>query len=127
MTLLPNLPLVRIINNVYVCNAPVSLDQLRRHKFTHLINLDHRWFHNDQGRGAVLDPLDPSVQFELLNLHFGEPYRMQVLPNVYKAVKFLEKGLENCGKVLIGEEWGIQRASTLVIGFIMYRFRLKFV
>lgn len=103
------------------------MEQLRRHKFTHLVNVDHRWFHNNENQGQALDVFDASVEFELLNLHFGEPYRMQVLPNVYKAVKFLEKALENSGKVLIGEEFGLQKAATIVIGFIMYRFRLKFV
>lgn len=74
-----------------------------------------------------MDVFDPSVEFELLNLHFGEPYRMQVLPNVYKAVKFLEKALENSGKVLIGEEIGLQKCATIVIGYLMYHFRLKFL
>lgn len=113
----------------------MALDNLRSHKFTHLINIDREMFptHRPHITAARVDPeltvdaSDPSVQFEILDLHFGERHIMTVLPNIYKAVKFIEKSLENSGKVLIGEYMGQQKAVTIVIAFIMYKFRLNFV
>lgn len=130
----------------------MSLANLQSHKFTHLINVDREMFSINVRPTAVIlphitadttttavalpitsdtltvDASDPSVQFETLDLHFGEhSYLMTVLPNIYRAVKFIEKSWDNSGKVLIGEEMGSQKAITLVIAFIMYKFRLKFV
>lgn len=63
----------------------------------------------------------------MLNLNFGHPYSMTVLPNLYRAVKFLEKALENSGRVFIGDDFGNEKAVTILIAFIMYKYRLKFV
>lgn len=154
-------PLLKIINNVYICGTFLPFDSLRKHKFTHLINVDCQLFPTNNQSSHItatataatvtaasnvtntttsstrsstvsldtltVDESDPSVQFETLDLYFGERYLMTVLPNIYKAVKFIEKALENSGKVLIGEQMGAQKATTIVIAFIMYKFRLKFV
>lgn len=114
----------------------MALDSLQGHKFTHLINIDREMFPTHSRPHITVDPQsdtltvdasDPSVQFETLDLHFGERYLMMVLPNIYKAVKFIEKALDNSGKVLIGEDLGQQKATVIVIAYIMYKFRLKFV
>lgn len=67
--------------------------------------------------------------FETLDLNFGESsYLTTVLPNCYKAVKFIEKALKNNGAVLvidcIGES---QKCITIVIGFLMYKYNKNFL
>lgn len=134
-----HIPFYSIINNVYLCNGIVATEILRRHKFTHLVNIDKEYFlrnvnfghlNTEGGGGAeatTIDVNDPAVEFEILDLNFGHPYSMTVLPNLYRAVKFLEKALENSGRVLIGDEIGHEKAVTILIAFIMYRYRMKFV
>lgn len=120
---------------MYLCNGIVATEFLRRHKFTHLVNIDKEYFLRNSGQesaggaGAesVIDVNDPAVEFEILNLNFGHPYSMTVLPNLYRAVKFLEKALENSGRVFIGDDFGNEKAVTILIAFIMYKYRLKFV
>uniref|UniRef100_A0A336N170 CSON004264 protein n=1 Tax=Culicoides sonorensis TaxID=179676 RepID=A0A336N170_CULSO len=136
---LQHIPFYSIMNNVYLCNGNIATEILRYHKFTHLINIDREYFlHNEQltqireriqGDEAepMIDVHDPAVEFETLDLNFGHPYSMTVLPNLYRAVKFLEKALENSGRVLIGDTIGSEKAATILIAFIMYKFRLKFV
>lgn len=67
--------------------------------------------------------------FETLDLNFGETsYLTTVLPNCYKAVKFIEKALKDNGAVLvidcIGES---QKCITIVIGFLMYKYNKNFL
>lgn len=67
--------------------------------------------------------------FETLDLNFGESsYLTTVLPNCYKAVKFIENALKNNGAVLvidcIGEN---QKCVTIVIGFLMYKYNKNFL
>lgn len=67
--------------------------------------------------------------FKTLDLNFGESsYLTTVLPNCYKAVKFIEKALKNNGAVLvidcIGES---QKCITIVIGFLMYKYNKNFL
>lgn len=67
--------------------------------------------------------------FETLDLNFGESsYLTTVLPNCYKAVKFIEIALKNNGAVLvidcIGEN---QKCITIVIGFLMYKYNKNFL
>lgn len=133
-----HIPFNSIINNVYVCNGVVPTEFLRRHKFTHLVNIDKEYFLRNlpvrqqqqqmhDGAESVIDVNDPTVEFEILDLNFGHPHSMTVLPNLYRAVKFLEKALENSGRVFIGDDFGNEKAVTILIAFIMYKYRLKFV
>lgn len=67
--------------------------------------------------------------FETLDLNFGESsYLTTVLPNCYKAVKFIETALKNNGAVLvidcIGEN---QKCITIVVGFLMYKYNKNFL
>lgn len=69
------------------------------------------------------------TDFETLDLNFGETsYLTTVLPNCYKAVKFIESALKNNGAVLvidcIGES---QKCITIVIGFLMYKYNKNFL
>ncbi|XP_063696645.1 uncharacterized protein LOC134827495 [Culicoides brevitarsis] len=133
-----HIPFTAILNSVYLCNGIVSTEILRRHKFTHLINIDKEYFlrnvpvHRSSNSSSnsdsnVIDVHDPAVEFEILDLNFGHPASMTVLPNLYRAVKFLEKALENSGRVFIGDDFGNQKAVTILIAFIMYKYRVKFV
>lgn len=67
--------------------------------------------------------------FETLDLNFGESsYLTTVLPNCYKAVKFIENALKNNGAVLIIDCMGEnQKCITIVIGFLMYKYNKNFL
>lgn len=76
--------------------------------------------------------------FETLDLNFGESvhFTANVLPNCYKAVRFIENALKNNGAVLVidcnpffksifnGEN---QKCITIVIGFLMYKYNKNFL
>lgn len=68
-------------------------------------------------------------EFETLDLNFGESsYLTTVLPNCYKAVKFIDKALKNNGAVLVVDcIGGNQKCITIVIGFLMYKHNKNFL
>lgn len=68
-------------------------------------------------------------EFETLDLNFGESsYLTTVLPNCYKAVKFIDKALKNDGAVLVVDcIGGNQKCITIVIGFLMYKHNKSFL
>lgn len=67
--------------------------------------------------------------FEILDLNFGESsYLTTVLPNCYKAVKFIDKALKNNGAVLVIDRiGGNQKCITIVVGFLMYKYNKSFL
>lgn len=67
--------------------------------------------------------------FEILDLNFGETsYLTTVLPNCYKAVKFIEKATKQNGAVLVIDcIGGSQKCITIVIGFLMYKYNKNFM
>lgn len=67
--------------------------------------------------------------FETIDLNFGESsYLTTVLPNCYKAVKFIESALKNNGAVLVIDCTGEnQKCITIVVGFLMYKYNKNFL
>lgn len=66
--------------------------------------------------------------FQILDLNFGETsYLTTVLPNCYKAVKFIESALKQNGAVLVIDcIGGSQKCITIVISFLMYKYNKNF-
>lgn len=67
--------------------------------------------------------------FETLDLNFGESsYLTTVLPNCYKAVKFIDNAMKRNGAVLlvdcIDEN---QKCITIAVGFLMYKYNKNFM
>lgn len=67
-------------------------------------------------------------EFHILDLNFGETsYLATVLPNCYKAVKFIENALKQNGAVLVIDCIGSnQKCITIVTGFLMYKYNKNF-
>lgn len=67
--------------------------------------------------------------FDILDLNFGEStYLTTVLPNCYKAVKFIEKALKNNGAVLVIDPASSkQKCVTIVVGYLMYKYNKNFL
>ncbi|XP_011206786.2 uncharacterized protein LOC105228598 [Bactrocera dorsalis] len=67
-------------------------------------------------------------EFEAIDLNFGEKsYLTTVLPNCYRAVKFINKALLAGGTVLVidcnGSE---QKCVTIVVAYLMYKHNINF-
>lgn len=75
-------------------------------------------------------PLDFSKEFNVLNLNFGEhTYLTTVLPNCYKAVRFISKARQrqNNGDILVIDCNGSdQKCQTIVLAYLMYKQNLSF-
>lgn len=69
------------------------------------------------------------ADFQILDLNFGETsYLTTVLPNCYKAVKFIETATKQNGAVLLIDcIGGNQKCITIVIGFLMYKYNKNFL
>ncbi|XP_011194005.1 uncharacterized protein LOC105219507 [Zeugodacus cucurbitae] len=67
-------------------------------------------------------------EFEAINLNFGEKsYLTTVLPNCYRAVKFINKALLAGGTILVidcnGSE---QKCVTIIVAYLMYKHNINF-
>lgn len=134
--------LEKIYPDIYLTadRSAYTANDLKMYGFTHIIYIDKHI--NDQARnniatGRILT--SPTVcedellfggpNFEILHLNFGEStYLTTVLPNCYKAVKFIEKALKNNGAVLVIDSAGNkQKCVTIVVGYLMYRYNKNFL
>lgn len=66
--------------------------------------------------------------FNVLNLNFGEKsYLTTVLPNCYKAVKFINKALQSGGTILVIDcNGGEQKCLTIIVAYLMYKNNISF-
>lgn len=93
---------------------------------SHELNLNHTTCRNHDNMTTAKSKFDG---FDTLDLNFGAAsYLTTVLPNCYKAVKFIDKALQNGGAVLIidNENSSHEKCMTLVVGFLMYKKEIKF-
>ncbi|XP_067637320.1 uncharacterized protein [Eurosta solidaginis] len=72
--------------------------------------------------------LEFSKEFEAIDLNFGEKsYLTTVLPNCYRAVKFLNKALQGGGTILVIDcNGGEQKCITIIVAYLMYKYNIKF-
>lgn len=141
--------LERIYPDIYLTadRSAYTANDLKLYGFTHIIYIDK---HIGE-RGGMVDAngnaisgqqrilTSPTVcedelvfggpNFEILDLNFGEStYLTMVLPNCYKAVKFIEKALKNNGVVLVVDSAGNkQKCVTIVVGYLMYKYNKNFL
>lgn len=117
---------------------------LRSHGFTHIIRIDkhltqYATFNDDNANHirpftahhlAATTQMSTSITydgFEILDLDFGAAsYLTTVLPNCYKAVKFIDIALLNGGAVLIIDPQSNDKSITIVVGYLMYKENLQF-
>ncbi|XP_036339448.1 uncharacterized protein LOC118748850 [Rhagoletis pomonella] len=67
-------------------------------------------------------------EFEAIDLNFGEKsYLTTVLPNCYRAVRFINKAIQAGGTILVidcnGSE---QKCLTIVVAYLMYKHNISF-
>lgn len=121
-----NVPLCRASISASISTVdPAELSQCSAH--AHDMQLDEL-FVRQSSLTRHVDSLSQS-DFEILDLNFGETaYLTTVLPNCYKAVKFIEKALKHNGAVLVIDcIGGNQKCVTIVIGFLMYKYNKNFL
>jgi hypothetical protein len=132
-TIRPSRHVHQIIPQVFLTNdwdfwGP---DQLRLHGISHIININGSATvlnnnNNNNTEGAVgidIYQID-QTEFEVLELDFS--FLTTVLPNCYRAVKFLDKALQNSGTVLFKEHDGVQSSLTLTIAYLMYKYKFNY-
>lgn len=119
-------------------------DILRSHGFTHIIRIDKHLSQlanrNDDNANHIRSltahhhvatmaqmTAIPYDGFDILDLNFGDvAYLTMVLPNCYKAVKFIDNALLNGGAVLIIDPHSTEKCITIVVGYLMYKENLQF-
>ncbi|XP_059223890.1 uncharacterized protein LOC106084127 [Stomoxys calcitrans] len=67
-------------------------------------------------------------EFEVIDLNFGEKsYLTTVLPNCYRAVKFIKKALQSGGTILVIDcNGGEQKCLTIIVAYLMYKDNISF-
>lgn len=67
-------------------------------------------------------------EFEVIELNFGEKsYLTTVLPNCYRAVKFINKALQASGTILVIDcNGGEQKCLTIIVAYLMYKHNINF-
>lgn len=67
-------------------------------------------------------------EFEVIDLNFGEKsYLTTVLPNCYRAVKFINKALQAGGTILVIDcNGGEQKCLTIIVAYLMYKHNISF-
>lgn len=140
--------LEKIYPGIYLTSAvkAYSAEDLKVYGFTHIIYID-KHISDDididcNANNAVAPPTDDTSasvnedelrfggpNFDILDLNFGESsYLTTVLPNCYKAVKFIDKALKNNGAVLVIDPvGGKQKCVTIVVGYLMYKHNKNFL
>ncbi|XP_014094566.2 uncharacterized protein [Bactrocera oleae] len=125
-------------------------ENLRSHGFTHIIIIDKHiqelYYPSPifklSTENVTVDAFDtyeyfshpatPSLkfgkEFEAIDLNFGEKsYLTTVLPNCYRAVKFINKALLAGGTILVidcnGSE---QKCLTIIVAYLMYKHNINF-
>lgn len=126
----------KIMPDIYYSNVAEfwSPEKLRAHGFTHIINIDRHIqkdiqnpITNYTSLNKLYDINDYNTSFKTLHLDFvEESYLTTVLPNCYKAVKFIDKALQNNGAILIIDRFNNQKCLTIVIGYLMYKNNINF-
>lgn len=124
-------------------------EMLRSHGFTHIIRIDKHFTKQISGASGdhLLNDLNANLLqsfsshhynhvttsiindgFEILDLNFGtSSYLTMVLPNCYKAVKFIDNAMLNGGAVLIIDSQSTnEKCITIVVGYLMYKHNLQF-
>uniref|UniRef100_A0A1A9ZLE0 Dual specificity phosphatase catalytic domain-containing protein n=1 Tax=Glossina pallidipes TaxID=7398 RepID=A0A1A9ZLE0_GLOPL len=106
----------------------------------------HNQNNNDTRTGGISDaqqqafdcfcPLSMSLrkslsfgqEFEVIDLNFGEKsYLTTVLPNCYRAVKFINKALQVGGTILVIDcNGGEQKCLTIIVAYLMYKYNINF-
>ncbi|XP_073835458.1 uncharacterized protein isoform X2 [Musca autumnalis] len=80
---------------------------------------------NPRGGAAALNF---GKEFDVIDLNFGEKsYLTTVLPNCYRAVKFINKALQSGGTILVIDcNGGEQKCLTIIVAYLMYKHNISF-
>lgn len=139
----------KIYPGIYLAadRSAYTANDLKLYGFTHIIYIDKHinetFAVDDNGNATAIEQcidlttanvceqelLFGGPNFDILDLNFGEStYLTTVLPNCYKAVKFIEKALKNNGAVLVIDPAGSkQKCVTIVVGYLMYKYNKNFL
>ncbi|XP_065365150.1 uncharacterized protein LOC135958196 [Calliphora vicina] len=77
---------------------------------------------------SAVNHLSFSKEFKVIDLNFGEKsYLTTVLPNCYRAVKFINKALQAGGMILVIDcNGGEQKCLTIIVAYLMYKHNISF-
>lgn len=138
-----NIEMNMIFPGIYLSSLNVdnywTPEMLRSHGFTHIIRIDKQQCNSDSyiNNESFSNHhhnhhhyTSHTNGFEILDLNFGfTSYLTMVLPNCYKAVKFIDKAMVNGGAVLIivdSHSTNEEKCITIVVGYLMYKHNLQF-
>ncbi|XP_053951363.1 uncharacterized protein LOC128858856 isoform X2 [Anastrepha ludens] len=140
------MPGIYLTKNFIVWNE----ENLRSHGFTHIIIIDKHiqelYYPSPVFKlstdNTTVDAFDTyeyfnhpactslkfGKEFEAIDLNFGEKsYLTTVLPNCYRAVKFINKAFQAGGTILVidcnGSE---QKCLTIIVAYLMYKHNINF-
>lgn len=107
-----------IIPGLYLSNARTATDLavLRRLNITHILTIEARKLPKNITE-------DPNIT--TMFIRANDTPSTNLLPYFPIANKFIEDGLQN-GKVLVHCHFGVSRSATIVIAFIMEKYKLTY-
>lgn len=140
------MPRIYLAKNFIVWNK----ENLLAHGFTHIIIIDKhiQQLYYPSPTGKLSPRADADIDhhtkadltcnaisqfnfgngFETIDLNFGEKsYLTTVLPNCYRAVKFINKALQANGTLLVIDcNGGEQKCLTIIVAYLMYKNNINF-
>lgn len=112
----------KITDGLYLGPHDVTAEQLRDVGVTHVIRLLPRDFHGGDTFGY--DIFDWPKQTELVT-YINDSPKEKIMPSVKLYVKRIKDIIKDGGVVYVHCMAGISRSSSVVVGYIMNKYRMK--
>jgi len=104
-------------NEVFISSYQVAsnLESLQRHQITHIVNT----------AADVCDSCFPE-HFKYTTYYLKDTNNEDISLLFYRTFEWMQSALEGGGRVLVHCREGVSRSATMIIAYLMWRFRLSF-
>ena len=105
-----------IIDNIFISDisSAFNFEELKKDKITHIITTI-----------LAVEPMYPD-DFSYMNLHARDITNENLLQHFDKCYNFIEDALSSNGRVLIHCSYGISRSSTIVISYLIKKYKMTY-
>jgi len=102
---------------VYISGHKVPSDRacLLKHQITHIVNM----------AADVCDNSFPG-EFNYLTYYLKDANYEDLSPIFYRTLEWMQNAVETGGRVLVHCHQGVSRSATIVLAYLMWRFKLQF-
>jgi predicted protein tyrosine phosphatase len=102
---------------VYISSYKVPSDWacLKQHQITHIVNMAA-----DVCENMYLDA------FSYLTYYMKDSNSEDLTPIFYRTLEWMQKAIDSGGRVLVHCREGVSRSATMVLAYLMWRFKMTF-